>query len=510
MYLHHYGLQRMPFSIAPDPELLFRGAAHSEALAHLHYALTSLGGLICLTGEVGLGKTTLCRTFMAELPEKVRVAYIFNPQLSANELLATICQELQIPISDLHSLKSLTDDLYHGLLQLYQQGEKVICLIDEAQAMPEVLLEQVRLLTNLETDKEKLMTLILVGQPELREILKQHHLRQFNQRITARYHLSELSLIDCQAYLKHRLMVAGSDKVLFDAKAVEILWRISGGVPRIINTIADRALLAGFALGRYDLDSAIIKQAAKEVLGEDASLVKNIDSSASENTRPWLFWVYPWAVFSLLALVVYFYIVMNDSQNTADNSYDVAALSFDQFKLGGSPDVQVADELGRTGDEVAQLAEQYSVQGDSCQQLMKLQWQCLTIDWPLSVLKKLKRPVLLFTKQQEWLLMRDLTAEQYAGKAMLLWQPPQGFSQAIHPLQSNQVVAWVRQQLPNEDLSQWQVIGNKGAGQLLSFYDPLLAEQVKLFQQRHQMSADKIIGPQTLLMMQAMSFKEEG
>ena len=201
MYLEHFGLTRFPFSIAPDPDFLFPTQGHQEALAHLHYAFTGMSGLMCLTGEVGTGKTTLCRTFMNAAPESVHIAYIFNPQLSPVELLQAICDELGLSYPADASLKSLYQILNHRLLELYSQGDKVICVIDEAQVMPAPLLEQIRLLTNLETSKEKLLSLILVGQPELNELLQRHDLRQLNQRITARFHLKHLTVAEARDYL---------------------------------------------------------------------------------------------------------------------------------------------------------------------------------------------------------------------------------------------------------------------------------------------------------------------
>jgi general secretion pathway protein A len=273
MYLEYFGFQRLPFTIAPDPEFLFPSQGHQEALAHLSYAHTGHGGLICLTGEVGVGKTTLCRAFMKQLPEHTHLAYIFNPQLSPLELLQSLCDELAVEYPEDATLKSLYAILNQALLCCYGKRDRVICVIDEAQCMPASLLEQVRLLTNLETDKEKLLTLILVGQPELRDILQRHDLRQLNQRITARYHLNLLSLPECRAYLDHRVQCARcvlqpESASLFNAAAVKVIWQASGGVPRLMNSLADRSLLGAYASSKSLVTRSIANQAVHEVLGE--------------------------------------------------------------------------------------------------------------------------------------------------------------------------------------------------------------------------------------------------
>ncbi|MGD2084214.1 MAG: AAA family ATPase, partial [Chromatiales bacterium] len=243
MYESHFGLSERPFSIAPDPRYVYLSQAHEDALAHLLYGVGEGGGFVQLTGEVGTGKTTLIRSLVDQLPANVDLALIFNPRLSPRELVATVCDELHIPYPEGASLKDLIDRLNERLLASFAAGRRIVLIIDEAQALDPDVLEQVRLLTNLETTREKLLQIVLVGQPELRDALARPELRQLAQRITARYHLEPLSIEDTRNYVLHRLNVAGAKRPLFSDPAIREIQRSSGGVPRLTNVIADRSLL---------------------------------------------------------------------------------------------------------------------------------------------------------------------------------------------------------------------------------------------------------------------------
>lgn len=270
MYLDHYGLAEAPFSITPDPRFVFLGDRHGDALAHLHYGITQGGGggFVQLTGEVGTGKTTLCRLLLEQLPANVRVALVLNPRLSPIELLETIGEELRLDLEGIRgSVKGLTDRLNQYLLDAYAQGLRVVVIIDEAQNLSAEALEQVRLLTNLETPTQKLLQMILLGQPELRERLAQPELRQLSQRITARFHLTPLSADEVEAYVRHRLDVAGASRLPFTKLALQRLARESGGIPRLVNVLADRALLAGYARHQSVIDEHLMAEATTEVLG---------------------------------------------------------------------------------------------------------------------------------------------------------------------------------------------------------------------------------------------------
>jgi len=279
MYLEHFGLKEPPFSITPDPRFVFLSERHRDALAHLLFGIGQGGGggFVQLTGEVGTGKTTLCRLLMEQLPEDTRVALVLNPRLTPVELLETICEELHLDITPLDnenrrgSLKALVDTLNAYLLDAYAQGLRVVLIIDEAQDLSIDALEQVRLLTNLETDTQKLLQIILLGQPELRTLLAREDLRQLAQRITARFHLTPLDAAETERYLRHRHAIAGGLHLPFSRAAIKRLHTHSGGVPRLINVIAERSLLAGYARDETMLDARTIDLAAKEALPPAAS-----------------------------------------------------------------------------------------------------------------------------------------------------------------------------------------------------------------------------------------------
>lgn len=271
MYLQFFGLNEPPFSITPDPRFVFFSTRHEDALAHLRYGITEGGGggFVQLTGEVGTGKTTLSRCLLEDLPDNVTVALILNPRLEPVELLEAICDELNVSTEGAEgSLRKLVDLLNAYLLKAHGEGRNVVLMIDEAQNLSPQSLEQVRLLTNLETATKKLLQIVLLGQPELRELLARADLRQLSQRITARYHLTALDQQETADYLLHRLKVAGAIEHLFIPSACRALHRLSGGVPRVINILAERSLVAAYAGGHRRVTPRLVKLAAREVLPE--------------------------------------------------------------------------------------------------------------------------------------------------------------------------------------------------------------------------------------------------
>jgi general secretion pathway protein A len=270
MYASYFGLRQAPFSIAPDPRYLFMSERHREALAHLLYGVGGGGGFVLLTGEIGAGKTTVCRCFLEQIPRRCNVAYIFNPKLNAAELLQAICDEFRIPVapdaSGQASMKAHVDALNEYLLKTHAVGQNNVLIIDEAQNLSTEVLEQLRLLTNLETSERKLLQIILIGQPELRQMLAQPELEQLAQRVIARFHLDALSEDETAQYIQHRLATAGLRRgTLFDGKAVRRIHQITKGVPRRINLLCDRALLGAFAESKARVDRAIVDKAAAEV-----------------------------------------------------------------------------------------------------------------------------------------------------------------------------------------------------------------------------------------------------
>ena len=267
MYADFFGLKQAPFSIAPDPHYLFMSERHREALAHLLYGLDGGGGFVLLTGEIGAGKTTVCRCFLEQVPAHCQVAYIFNPKLSVLELLRTVCDEFHVAVpAAAQTVKDYVDPLNAFLLGQHAAGRNAVLIIDEAQNLSADVLEQLRLLTNLETNERKLLQIILIGQPELRSMLARPELEQLAQRVIARFHLEALSEAETGQYIQHRLTVAGlAGPVPFTPAAVRRIHLITRGVPRRINLLCDRAMLGAYATGTRAIGPDIVTQAAREV-----------------------------------------------------------------------------------------------------------------------------------------------------------------------------------------------------------------------------------------------------
>ena len=292
MYAPFFGLQHAPFSIAPDPRYLFMSERHREALAHLLYGLDAGGGFVLLTGEVGAGKTTVCRCFLEQIPAHCNVAYIFNPKLTVSELLRSICDEFAVPHAPsapgVETVKDYIDPLNASLLAAHGAGRNNVLIIDEAQNLSADVLEQLRLLTNLETSERKLLQIILIGQPELRAMVASPSLEQLAQRVIARFHLDALSPQETQQYIAHRLAVAGlQGPVPFSQRAIRRIHGLSRGVPRRINLLCDRALLGAYSAGVREVGVGIVRRAAREVFDAPASAAAAV---ARGRSRVWPAW----------------------------------------------------------------------------------------------------------------------------------------------------------------------------------------------------------------------------
>ena len=337
MYQQYFGLTEQPFSIAVNPRYLFMSDRHRDALAHLLYGVGSGGGFILLTGEVGTGKTTLNRCLLEQLPEQTDIAIVLNPALSAVELLATVCDEFEVEYEQgTDSLKLLTDALHQFLLANHRANRRTVLMIDEAQHLGFEVLEQIRLLTNLETDERKLLQIILTGQPELADMLKRPELRQLNQRITARFNLTPLDASETAAYIQHRLQIAGlpSNRVVFPSAASKAVYRLSGGVPRLVNLLCDRAMMGAYGRQVEEVSARLVTEAAAEVLGTVSSNVTDPDRASMRYGRLLI------VTLALLCGVVWFVTKPNFSHSFTSE----ASLAEEQDKGGtkmSQPDLRI-------------------------------------------------------------------------------------------------------------------------------------------------------------------------
>jgi general secretion pathway protein A len=392
MYLSFFGLNEKPFAITPDPRYLFLSTRHAEALAHLLYGIKEAGGFIQLTGEVGTGKTTIVRSLLVQTPKNAEIALILNPRMTAPEFLLTLCEELGIGVPDesIGSGKDLVDVLNDYLLVAHSKGRRVVLVVDEAQNLSPEVLEQVRLLTNLETNTQKLLQIILIGQPELRELLARNELRQLAQRITGRYHLDPLSAQETSAYVRHRLRVAGATADIFTPLTLGEVYRLSGGVPRLINVLCDRALLGAYTQDRHRVTPSLLRNAAQEVFGRRIA-------------PGWLPWAATAATGVVLALSIWAAWQLMPWQHagatavaaatspavTATQSLESLAPLLEQYKMETDPD-----------DAFGQLFKLWNVsyvagEVDPCAQAREQGLECLVQRGSFGQLRHYNRPAIL-------------------------------------------------------------------------------------------------------------------
>ena len=549
MYQGHYGLKESPFSIAPDPRFLYLSGRHREALAHLLYGVGVGGGFILLTGEVGTGKTTLCRCLLEQLPDNVRLAYVLNPRLSAVELLQTVVDELHIAPPDAStSLKALTDVIAERLLENHRRGLSTVLMIDEAQHLSLDAMEQVRLLTNLETNEKKLLQIILIGQPELLERLTQPELRQLAQRITARYHLLPLNLAEAGAYVLHRLQVAGVQRSPFTGNALRALHYFSGGIPRLINTISERALLGGYARTKERIDDAMVRQAAREVLG-DLSYARR----AAGRRSPWP-WLAAGAMLTASAMTLALWWKPDSAESVQLNEINnpVAAATPPRHTGGTAPapgsDEPVAsaqasanemlagallgsDAPDRRGDEAAQelfgqwLGDYLPLRdGPFCHYVEQFGLRCETGFADLTLLQSYNLPAALKLLAGErgpfWVTLVALDPQRavirfgsreaelpwaqlqqlWSGEYQLLWQPPTGYARPLAEGMSGPQIIWLSTTLATAN-------GNS-VGAASARFDAALADQIRQFQRTVGLMPDGVAGVQTLIAVQAQDERQ--
>lgn len=537
MYKAFYGLSDNPFSIAPNPHYLFLSDRHREALAHLTYGLGETGGFVLLTGEVGTGKTTVSRCLLGQLPDNTDTAFILNPSLTELELLATLCDELKISYGDNPTLKQLTDHLSRFLLDNHSKGRNTVLIIDEAQHLRPEVLEQLRLLTNLETDTKKLLQVILIGQPELQLLLKRQELRQLAQRITARYHLLPLNEDEIALYVLHRLQVAGRFEPLFTRKAVKVLQKYSGGIPRLINLLCERSLMAGYAQSRVPIDHHMVRQAAAEVLGEE------------EPTQNRYLWPTATAAALFVAFGISYWLFTDKPINAASassmalesTSANVAASNIQALSAteGISKLVQPVDQqssqvsipdpnqrllndaINQSRDIDTAFAGLFSVWGKvpykgltACQSAVEQGLSCYQQQGNWMSLTRLNYPAVVYLvddnqqdfygaviavdgeqllmqlgEQQLW-VDRAWFNQHFSGTFEILWQAPNLAMMDISQKSSPGQLQWLENALAH--------VNNRNTRRVNQF-DVQLENDLKSFQSQHGLKADGIAGNQTLV-----------
>ena len=519
MYSEYFGLSELPFSIAPDPRYLYMSEQHREALAHLLYGFNSDGGFVLLTGEVGTGKTTVCRCLLDQIPENSAIAFIFNPKLTVEELLAAICDEFGIQYREgTASIKVFVDLINSFLLDTHDKGRKAVLIIDEAQHLNTDVLEQLRLLTNLETSQSKLLQIILLGQPELKDKLSQPDLRQLSQRIIARYHLGSLSKNDVSAYVAHRLSVAGLRKQLFTDSTVNKLFHLSGGVPRLINVLCDRALLGTFAQGKNEVNKSTLVKAAREVFGKEKH------PGQSRTKYAWVISVFIIAVFGVLLSSTYF---NNESiQTVTDNISDPPVITEEVTKESPQTNtLQWPDELPiKQSREMAfsnllgiwEITFQAEGNFSACDQAEAHGLLCYEGLGSLNKLQNLNRPAVLrmFNDQGKkyYITLASLQKDtavisvgnetmevslkeinsRWLGNYALLWRVPAGYQGALRPGSRNSSVLWLEEQLA-------AIQGREPAAGENPVFEKDLVRQVKEFQLKEGLVPDGIVGVQTFI-----------
>jgi len=530
MYTSFFGLNEKPFSITPDPRYLFLSERHGEALAHLVYGVTESGGFIQLTGEVGTGKTTLCRTLLLNrVPNNADVAVVLNPQLSALEFLEAICEELGVKVPKRKdSIKALIDALNRYLLDAHADGRRTILVVDEAQNLAPEVLEEVRLLTNLETAKQKLLQIILIGQPELRELLARNDLRQLAQRITGRYHLEPLSPEETDQYIEHRLKVAGALGEVFDAGAKRAVFRLSQGVPRLINVICDRALLGAYSQGSRLVSRRLVRRAAAEISGESNLILG------------WR-WTAP-AIAVAASLVLAVSIGFNfgqqpstDKVTTPEPSATTMTTSAVEADFASEPEpgvsldeqLKLSQELTNAGTALSTLFDLWNIDiGDStrskCAQATSLGYSCLSHRGSWSGLRQLDRPAILQLVDQNGIthhvVLTSISGERaelsiggvsvshsipaiselWFGTYQLLWRPPNGVAVSLLPGMRNSNVIWLRESLVAIDERYRTEPFDSNV------YDKNLQQQVREFQRDHRLDVDGLAGQHTQIIINTL------
>jgi general secretion pathway protein A len=525
MYTGFFGLHEKPFAITPDPRYLFLSERHAEALAHLLYGINEAGGFIQLTGEVGTGKTTVVRTLLGQIPKDAHVALILNPRLTPAEFLLTICEELGLAVreADRGSVKELVDTLNRHLLRAHANGQRVVVIVDEAQNLSPDVLEQVRLLTNLETPTQKLLQIILIGQPELRDLLKRVELRQLAQRITGRYHLAPLSHAETAGYVRHRGGVAGATADLFTPGALNEVHRLSRGIPRVINVLCDRALLGAYSQNEHCVSAPLVRQAAGEVYGRPVIPL-------------WGRWIAAGSIAAGAALLIFggWSHFENGASTTSADSVQTPPAATQA--VTPTPPAPVAASATRRAPEVAQVLRAHANQTDAdtafarlftlwsgsfrpgetgaCVQAAQQGLECLVQRGSWGQLRALNRPAVLILKDDQGFEHQVVVAEledefagidigearervgvadlskYWYGDYVALWRPQVSRARQLSAGMRGNDVRWLRSSLE-------KVNGVEPTQRAADVYDDQLVQLVEDFQRQHRLAVDGIAGVQT-------------
>ena len=538
VYLQHFGLKREPFSIVPDPNLLFPSYQHRQAVAHLKYGLDREGGFIVLTGEVGTGKTTLTRTIIEHLPAHIRVAYILNSKLKETDLFASICKELSIKFkrnAHLSYAKQCSDAIYDNLLQAHSEGLKTLIILEEAQNLDDEILESLRLLSNLETNSNKLLHILLVGQPELVEKLAQNNLRQLNQRVVSRFHLLPLKIREVPDYINYRLAQAGGIREIFDRRSYKHIFKLTKGVPRLINLICHQALLAAYSESKQSINASLVIKSSAEVLGEE--------------TKPFRRKVWQIGVFTLLNLLILVFFFREELQweiVTDKSQYNyqgkLAGKLFQEEEENNISAVNPLKEL-KTNQPVERVSPSinpiehlfslwgHRVEGIFTEEALNSSATDIGLKYETNesidfdVILKTNRPgivhltdsnsnitsVVLLEVRDETILLFDLNGEssikldiflkRWTGSFSYLWAPPKEFKVLKLGDENKAGLVWLQDKFS-------EIYANKQRLITGGRFTEAIFDEIVLFQKQNNINPDGIVGRRTIMLINQLTNEE--